>query len=80
MAPTVTPLQPLTDTEQAVLRLVIDGLGRGAIARRLHMAPGTVSAHLDHLTQKIPGNRPFYQRAVIWAAGYGETYLYIAQP
>lgn len=80
MAPTVRPLQPLTPTEQQVLRLVIDGLGRGAIVRRIGMAPGTVSAHLDHLNQKIPGNRPLYQRAVLWAAGYGEAYLYIAQP
>jgi DNA-binding NarL/FixJ family response regulator len=76
--PVVRPLQPLTPREQEVLRLVIDGVDRGEIARCLRMAPGTVSAHLDGLRQKLPGDRPLYQRAALWAAGYSEAYLRIA--
>jgi DNA-binding NarL/FixJ family response regulator len=73
-------MSPFTPQEEAVLRLVIDGVGRAAIARKLGLVPGTVSVHFDHLKQKLPGNRPLYQRAALWAAGCPEPYLYIAQP
>ena len=43
----------LTPTEQAVVRLAVDGLTNPDIGRRLFMSRGTVKAHLSHVFAKL---------------------------
>jgi DNA-binding CsgD family transcriptional regulator len=43
----------LTRTEQAVSRLVAEGLTNGAVARRLYISPHTVNTHLRHAFAKL---------------------------
>lgn len=43
----------LTRTEQAVSRLVAEGLTNGAVAKRLYMSPHTVNTHLRHVFAKL---------------------------
>jgi DNA-binding CsgD family transcriptional regulator/tetratricopeptide (TPR) repeat protein len=43
----------LTRTEQAVSRLVAEGLTNGAVARRLYISPHTVNTHLRHVFAKL---------------------------
>ena len=45
--------EPLTCREEAVLRLVVDGLGNKAIASRLGVALGTVKTHLRTIFDKL---------------------------
>jgi DNA-binding NarL/FixJ family response regulator len=44
---------PLTSREEAVLRLVVEGLSNKAIARRLDIAVGTVKSHLKGVYDKL---------------------------
>ena len=43
----------LTGSEQAVSRLVAEGLTNREVARRLHVSPHTVNTHLRHVFQKM---------------------------
>ena len=45
--------EPLTSREEEVLRLVVDGMGNKAIARRLSIAVGTVKSHLKGIFDKL---------------------------
>jgi DNA-binding CsgD family transcriptional regulator len=45
--------ESLTATEQAVSRLVAEGLTNGAVARRLYISPHTVNTHLRHVFAKL---------------------------
>jgi DNA-binding NarL/FixJ family response regulator len=45
--------EPLTGREAEVLRLVVDGMGNKAIARRLDIAVGTVKSHLKGIFDKL---------------------------
>ena len=45
--------EPLTPREEAVLRLVVDGLGNKAIANRLEIAVGTVKSHVKGVFNKL---------------------------
>jgi DNA-binding CsgD family transcriptional regulator len=45
--------ESLTSTEQAVSRLVAEGLTNGAVARRLYISPHTVNTHLRHVFTKL---------------------------
>lgn len=45
--------ESLTRTEQAVSRLVAEGLTNGAVARRLYISPHTVNSHLRHVFAKL---------------------------
>ena len=45
--------EPLTLREEAVLRLVVDGLGNKAIANRLDVAVGTVKSHVKGVFNKL---------------------------
>jgi DNA-binding NarL/FixJ family response regulator len=45
--------EPLTCREEEVLRLVVDGMGNKAIARRLNIAVGTVKSHLKGIFDKL---------------------------
>jgi len=45
--------ESLTTTEQAVSRLVAEGLTNGAVARRLYISPHTVNTHLRHVFARL---------------------------
>lgn len=45
--------EPLTAREEEVLRLVVEGMGNKAIARRLDIAVGTVKSHLKGVFDKL---------------------------
>lgn len=47
------PASPLTAREVEVLRLLADGLGDRAIARRLVISPKTVAAHVARIYEKL---------------------------
>lgn len=47
------PLEPLTDREFEVLRLVAAGLSNAAIAEQLVVSVGTVKTHLKHIFGKL---------------------------
>lgn len=44
---------PLTEREEEVLRLVVDGMSNKAVARRLGIAVGTVKSHLKGIFNKL---------------------------
>jgi two-component system response regulator DesR len=44
---------PLSERELELLRLVRDGMTAGAIARRVHLAPGTVRNYLSSAMTKV---------------------------
>jgi LuxR family maltose regulon positive regulatory protein len=46
-------VEPLTDRELEVLRLIADGLGNAAVARTLYVAPSTVKSHVNHVFTKL---------------------------
>ncbi|MEM7799291.1 MAG: LuxR C-terminal-related transcriptional regulator [Chloroflexota bacterium] len=46
-------IEPLSDRELEVLRLVADGYANKAIAERLHLAVGTVKRHLNNINGKL---------------------------
>ncbi len=46
-------IEPLTDREIEVLRLVTDGLSNAAIAQQLVVSVGTVKTHLKHIYGKL---------------------------
>ena len=45
--------ESLTETEQAVSRLVAEGLTNSGVARRLYISPHTVNSHLRHVFGKL---------------------------
>ncbi|QIK72525.1 response regulator transcription factor [Propioniciclava coleopterorum] len=51
--PAPDPLASLTDAERAVADCVADGLSNPEIARRLHLAPGTVKNYVSTLLRKL---------------------------
>lgn len=46
-------LERLTPRERQVLRLMVDGLERSTIAKRLHVSPHTVRTHTQNLQAKL---------------------------
>jgi DNA-binding NarL/FixJ family response regulator len=64
-APTTTPADDLTDRERDVLRLVVQGLTNGQIARRLGISERTVKGHLTNVFTRLGvGDRT---SAALWA-------------
>lgn len=58
--------RPLTETETAVMRLLVDeGLTIVRAAKRLELAPSTVSTHLGRASEKL-GARTTVQAAVLF--------------
>ena len=46
-------LERLTPRELQILALMVDGLERSAIAKRLHVSPHTVRTHMQNLQAKL---------------------------
>jgi DNA-binding NarL/FixJ family response regulator len=46
-------LEPLTDREQQVLELVVEGLGNPEIARRLYLSENTIKKYLRNILDKL---------------------------
>lgn len=47
------PIEPLSDREQDVLRLIVQGLSNSAIADALSISIPTVKTHVQHILQKL---------------------------
>jgi DNA-binding NarL/FixJ family response regulator len=47
------PLRGLTAREREVLGYLADGVGRRETAERMHLSPGTVRSHVQHLMGKL---------------------------
>ncbi|MGC9335043.1 MAG: response regulator [Anaerolineae bacterium] len=52
-APAAEPIEPLTERELQVLRLLAEGYSNPAIAHRLHLARGTVRNYVSVILQKL---------------------------
>ena len=50
---TPTGCWDLTEREQEVLDLMIDGLSNNSMAERLHVSPTTVKSHVSHVLAKL---------------------------
>jgi DNA-binding NarL/FixJ family response regulator len=46
-------LEPLTQREMDILRLLVEGLTNQAIAHALHLSPGTVKGYVQTILQKL---------------------------
>ncbi len=60
----------LTRPELEVLRVLADGWSNGEIARRLHVAEGTVESHLAHMLAKAYAASPIELVAIARARGH----------
>jgi DNA-binding NarL/FixJ family response regulator len=47
------PLDRLTPREREVLGYLTEGIGRREAAKRMHLSPGTVRSHVQHLMGKL---------------------------
>ncbi len=59
----------LTVRELEVLGLLADGLDQRSIARRLFIAPKTVSKHIEHILQKLPARSRAEAVAIAYRRG-----------
>jgi ATP/maltotriose-dependent transcriptional regulator MalT len=48
----IIDVEPLTEQEQEVLQLIIDGLNNPAIAQKFHITTGTVKSHVHNILKK----------------------------
>jgi DNA-binding NarL/FixJ family response regulator len=62
-------IEPLTDREQEVLRLVATGLPNKEIAEILFIAESTVKTHVEHIIGKLGVSDRV--QAAVWAARHG---------
>ena len=60
-------IEPLSERERAVLRLLGDGLTNGEIGRQLHLSEGTVKNYVTSVLQKI-GARTGHRRRCVGAS------------
>jgi LuxR family maltose regulon positive regulatory protein len=56
-APRAALVEPLTERELQVLRLLVAGLSNSEIAQKLYLSAGTVKVHLKHIYGKLDVNR-----------------------
>ncbi len=61
-------IEPLTEREREILRLMAQGLSNRQIAQRLHLAPGTVKNYVSRILAKL-GVKDRTQ-AALWAREY----------
>lgn len=63
----------LTERELEVLRLMVDGMDRASIARRLYLSTNTVRTHVRNLFAKLEVNSSLEAVALAMRAGLGPT-------
>jgi DNA-binding NarL/FixJ family response regulator len=51
--PSQLPVEPLTERETEILRMVMQGKGNKAIANRLDLSEGTIKSHLRNIYRKL---------------------------
>lgn len=64
-------IEPLTEREQEVLRLLATGLNNRDIAALLYVAESTVKTHVEHIIGKLGVSDRV--QAAVWAARHGLT-------
>jgi DNA-binding NarL/FixJ family response regulator len=64
-------IEPLTDREEEVLRLVATGLNNRDIAAVLFVAESTIKTHVEHIIGKLGVSDRV--QAAVWAARHGVT-------
>ncbi len=62
-------VEPLTEQEKAILRLIAAGLSNEDIARVLHISINTVKTHVRHILQKLGVSDR--TQAAVWAVRHG---------
>jgi len=62
-------IEPLTDREQEVLRLLSTGLSNRDMATVLFVAESTIKTHIEHILSKLGVSDRV--QAAVWAARYG---------
>jgi len=62
-------IEPLTDREQEVLRLLATGLSNRDIGSLLFIAESTVKTHVEHIIGKLGVSDRV--QAAVWAARHG---------
>mgnify|MGYP005851000025 FL=1 len=64
-----SPPLPLSEREEEILRLIVNGLDNAAIASRLYISKGTVKNHVSHIYERlgVKGRA----EAVAWAVSHG---------
>lgn len=67
--PNAPPTAPLSDREQEVLRLIVNGLGNEAIAAALTVSLPTVKTHVRHIFEKLGVSDR--TQAAVWAVRHG---------
>ena len=63
------PIGQLTAREHQVLRLMVSGLDRNSIAKKLHQSPNTVRTHIRNVTVKLDCHSAIEAVAVALRAG-----------
>lgn len=68
-------VEPLTDRELQVFRLISRGLGTRLIAESLHLSRKTIESHRENIKTKLGlrDGSQLVQRAIQWAREAGET-------
>lgn len=73
----LTPIEPLTQREQEVLLWMARGLEPEAIAATLHISPGTVDKHQEHIYAKLQAHS--FVDAVLIAHRSGMTRFLVSE-
>lgn len=67
--PDELPIEPLTEQELTVLRLIVAGLGNDQIGKSLSISVNTVKTHVRHIFQKLGVSDR--TQAAVWAVRHG---------
>lgn len=67
--PDELPVEPLTEQELTVLRLIVAGLGNDKIGESLSISVNTVKTHVRHIFQKLGVSDR--TQAAVWAVRHG---------
>ncbi|RME75609.1 MAG: DNA-binding response regulator [Chloroflexi bacterium] len=67
--PASLPVEPLTEREVEVLRLIVNGLNNEAIAKTLSVSVPTVKTHVRHILEKLGVSDR--TQAAVWAVRHG---------
>ena len=68
-APAISPAFPLSEREQAVLRLLAAGEPSKAIADKLCISPATVRNHIQHILEKLGAHSRLQALAIAFRPG-----------